>query len=78
MTLTKCCMPTPHTLQWSNDTDTDKVAVIRHMVEHHYTTQQILRIWNSLDTESWMVDNTQVPLGWKIRFDCELNQDEYL
>ena len=20
----------------------------------------------------------QVPLGWKIRFDCELNQDEFL
>ena len=21
---------------------------------------------------------SQVPLGWKIRFDCELNQDEFL
>ena len=25
-----------------------------------------------------MQDGHQVPMGWKIRFDCELNQDEYL
>ena len=54
------------------------MAVIRDMIDQQYSTQHILKIWNSLDTHSWMVDNTQVPLGWKIRFDCELNQDEYL
>ena len=37
-----------------------------------------LKLWNTLDTESWMLDTHQVPLGWKIRFDCELNQDEFL
>ena len=67
-----------HFLAPSGQIYSDKVAVIRDLIDHNQSTQHILGIWNSLDTDSWMVDNTQVPLGWKIRFDCELNQDEYL
>ena len=67
-----------HFLAPSGEIYSDKVAVIRDMIDQQLPTHHILRIWNSLDTDSWMVDNTQVPLGWKIRFDCELNQDEYL
>ena len=40
--------------------------------------EDIIKLWTTLDTESWMLDSLQVPLGWKIRFDCELNQDEFL
>ena len=67
-----------HFLAPSGEIYSDKVALIRDMIDQHYSTQHILRIWSSLDTHSWMVDNTQVPLGWKIRFDCEENRDEYL
>ena len=67
-----------HFLAPSGDIFTDKVSMIRHLIDKEYSTENISRIWNSLDTESWMVDTQQVPLGWKIRFDCELNQDEYL
>ena len=67
-----------HFLAPSGDIFTDKVSMIRHLIDKEYSTESISRIWNSLDTESWMVDTQQVPLGWKIRFDCELNQDEYL
>ena len=67
-----------HFLAPSGEIYSDKVAVIRDLIDKDGSTQDVLRLWNSLDTHSWMVDNTQVPLGWKIRFDCELNQDEYL
>ena len=62
----------------SGDIFKDKVSMIRHLIDKQGPLEHIIRLWRSLDTESWMVDNHQVPLGWKIRFDCELNQDEYL
>ena len=51
---------------------------MKHLLETNHPLDMIYKLWTTLDSESWMLDTTQVPLGWKIRFDCELNQDEYL
>ena len=56
-----------------------RVSLIQKLVrEGEVAAGDIVRLWSTLDTESWMLDTTQVPIGWKIRFDCELNQDEFL
>ena len=56
-----------------------RVSLIQKLVrEGEVAAGDIVRLWSTLDTESWMLDRLQVPLGWKIRFDCELNRDEFL
>ena len=70
---------TEHFLAPNTDIYNGRVALIQQLVrEGEVAAGDIVRLWSTLDTESWMLDTTQVPIGWKIRFDCELNQDEFL
>ena len=41
-----------------------RVSLIQKLVrEGEVAAGDIVRLWSTLDTESWMLDTTQVPLG---------------
>ena len=69
---------TEHFLSPTTDIFNGRVALIEQLIATEHEVEDIVRLWTTLDTESWMLDRLQVPLGWKIRFDCELNRDEFL
>ena len=69
---------TEHFLSPTTDIFNGRVALIEQLIATEYEVEDIMKLWTTLDTESWMLDRLQVPLGWKIRFDCELNRDEFL
>ena len=69
---------TEHFLAPNTNIFNGRVALIQQLIQDEHPVSLIYKFWTTLDTESWMLDTHQVPLGWKIRFDCELNQDEFL
>ena len=69
---------TEHFLAPNTNIYNGRVAMIQKLIQDQHPVDEIYKLWTTLDQESWMQDSHQVPLGWKIRFDCELNQDEYL
>merc|ERR1712142_938944 len=42
-------------------------AAIEHMIREDFDHQTIFRMWSTLDTEGWVVDDDRLPKGWRVR-----------
>ena len=51
---------------------------IDHMIKEHYSPSDIFRLWNTLEREGWLADDSALPTGWKKRFVEEEQRHHYL
>merc|ERR1719244_599850 len=57
---------------------TDRVSLIQFLIKEGTPPEEIIKAWNTLELEGWMRDDKNLPLGWKSRYDLELDEYHYL
>ena len=61
-------LQTEHFLSPTTDIYNGRVALIEHLIATEHPVEDIVKLWTTLDTESWMLDSHQVTLAsdWSI------------
>ena len=55
-------LQTEHFLSPTTDIYNGRVALIEHLIATEHPVEDIVKLWTTLDTESWMLDSHQVTL----------------
>ena len=57
---------------------TSRRDAVEFMIKNGYAPKSIYNLWNSLDSEGWLLQSDQIPAGWRVKYYPALHDYKYL
>ena len=55
-----------------------RLVAVRHLIKTNCEPQIIYKLWNTLDTEGWLLGDELLPTGWRFRYKKKMLNFEFL